>query len=47
MNLERDCHEFLVVKFDIGGSFGVSLARDCHEFEVTQNLDFYSHLVRV
>ncbi len=31
--------KFLVTKFDVGGSFGMSLEGDCHEVEVTPDLE--------
>jgi hypothetical protein len=31
--------EFLVTKFEFGGSFGMSLEGDCREVEVTPNLE--------
>jgi hypothetical protein len=32
--------KFLVIKFEFGGSFGMSLEGDCREVEVTPNLEF-------
>jgi hypothetical protein len=31
--------EFLVIKFDFGGTFGMSLEGNFHEFQVTPNLE--------
>jgi hypothetical protein len=32
--------KFLVVEFEFGGSFGMSLEGDCHKAEVTPNSEF-------
>jgi hypothetical protein len=37
--MARPVGKFLVTKFELGGSFGMSLEGDCHEFEVTHNLE--------
>ncbi len=31
--------KFLVTKFELGGSFGMSSEGDCHEVEITPNLE--------
>jgi hypothetical protein len=35
--------EFFVIKFEFGGTFGMSLEGDCHEVEVTPNFGIVSH----
>jgi hypothetical protein len=35
--------QILVIKFEFGGSFGMSLEGDCHEVEDTPNFGINSH----